>query len=397
VAVVCGLVLRNYADLRPQMISFVLLAGLLLALEQYHEGSYPAIRRGLPWAMPVLFVLWANLHGGVIVGLLLVGLWVLGEGIGRWWFHEDLMELVPLALSLLASCVAVCLNPSGYEVYTYPFWVLSYPRVIDYITEWYPVSARNPDMRAFEVLMLATLVLGLTSSERKSSRARDVLMLIATIHAALFAQRNTANFALVAAPVVAGGLGALWRQGSSTNWLRRASTWPAARAFGAVVLAAGLCVKAYQMAPPVSPDRWLAYGTAWDAFPHAAVQQMEQGAWPGRLYNDYVWGGYLLWKLYPKRKVFIDGRAEVYYASGAFDDEMVLHNAENGWQEVLDRRQIDVILTARNDTLANALNRSPDWQRVFMGPAEAVYLRTRKPASLPSALPDSPATIVPPP
>src|SRR5688572_32135439 len=65
-ALAAGFVTRNYADLRPQMVTFVLLSGLLLALDEYHAGRM----RRLPWALPLVFLLWANLHGGVVVGLI---------------------------------------------------------------------------------------------------------------------------------------------------------------------------------------------------------------------------------------------------------------------------------------------------------------------------------------
>ncbi|HEV3048797.1 MAG TPA: hypothetical protein VGX50_00730, partial [Longimicrobium sp.] len=123
-AVSAGFVMRNYADLRPQMVTFVLLAALLLLLDEYREGRTPGIRRALPWALPVVFTLWANLHGGVIVGLILISAWVAGEALARWLYGTALIPIRPLALGLAASALSVALNPNGFRIYSYPFQVL---------------------------------------------------------------------------------------------------------------------------------------------------------------------------------------------------------------------------------------------------------------------------------
>ena len=138
-------VMRNFTDIRPQMVTFVLLAALLLALDEYRVGRLAR----LPWMLPVLFALWANLHGGVVVGLLIVLIWAAGEAVGKWLFGQDSHGLVPLSVSLAAACVAVGLNPNGFHVYTYPLQVLGHPAVTDYIREWFspdftvPICARS--------------------------------------------------------------------------------------------------------------------------------------------------------------------------------------------------------------------------------------------------------------
>ena len=74
--------------------------------------------------------------------------------------------------------------------------------------------------------------------------------------------------------------------------------------------------------------------------------------------------------------VFVDGRAEVYYASGTFDDEIRIHNVSGGWRETLDRRGVQVVLTDRSGALARALQQTAGWTQVFTGRVEAVFTRT---------------------
>jgi hypothetical protein len=363
--------LCNYADVRPQMLTFILLSLMLLGLDGYREGRW----RRLPWLLPVLFAVWANLHGGVVVGLSLLGIWVAGEALGVWLFREPSRGLRSLFAGTCASALAVLLNPNGWHVYTYPFHVLGHPEVMDYIVEWYSPDLHSPLLRGFEALLLSTFgILALT--RRKERRTGEVLVILAMAHAALVTQRNTAPFALAAAPAAVVGLSAIWEEVRPSP-VRLFNSGPVngRRVLGltwgvALVVILGAI---YPRSVPV--EQWQTHLSGAGNFPTTAVRLMKEGRWPGNLYNDYVWGGYLIWELWPKRKVFIDGRAEVYYATGAFDSEMRIHYAARDFEQELDRWGVDVVLTRRNGNLANGMTRLPNWRKAFYGLIEEVYVR----------------------
>lgn len=369
-AVAMGMVLRNYADLRPQMLTFVLLAGLLLALDEYHQGRM----RRLPWVMPFVFLLWANLHGGVVVGLVLMILWVAGDALGLWLFGHRSEGLRALAIGLAASCLMVAVNPNGFHIYTYPFQVLGHPQVADYISEWWAPNFHSWEMRPFELLLLIAFG-AMSLSRRERLRVGEALVILAMAHAALMSQRNTVPFGMAAAPVAAAGLATLWREAGVQPLFRRVAEAAPLRVLSSLALAGGVGWFVWWAVPRVPASRWFEYAIRMQYFPRGAVAMMENGYWPGRLYNDYAWGGYLIWKLYGIRPVFIDGRAEVYYPTGAFEDEMTIHNTSDGWAQALDKWKVDVVLTQRGSGLAGALSRSPGWKLAFTGEAEVVYTR----------------------
>lgn len=366
-------VVRNYADLRPQMLTFVLLSLLLLGLDAYHDGRMPR----LPWLLPPLFVLWANLHGGVVVGMLLLTIWVTGELTERALRRVPLAPALPLALGMAASWAGIMLNPNGVHVYLYPFQVLGHPEVQDYITEWFAPNFHNWELRAFEIMLLLTLAAGALGREAPEHSGRlplrEVLMLAAMAHAALYSQRNTAPFGLAAAPVVAAGLASYWRS-VEPRWSIGLRALPNARGIAAALLSVVCVGVALLFVPPGPPSTWLSRGMGMSLFPQEAARRLEAGEWPGRMYNDYVWGGYLIWHA-RSRRVFIDGRAEVYYPDKVFDDEMKIHRTERGWDEALDRRGVEVVLTDKNGRLADALSRHPGWSHVFTGAVESVFVR----------------------
>lgn len=374
-ALLAAWVLRNYADLRPQMMSFVLLAGLLLALDRYQEERAP----WLPWALPALFALWANLHGGVIVGLILLALWLVGQAVGRFVFRERAPGLGALFLGLVVSALAVCANPNGYQVYAYPFQVLGHPEVMDYIAEWWSPNFHNQGLRGFEVALLGTPgLLALARQAPAERRMGDLLVLLALAHAALGSQRHTATFGLVAAPLFTVGLAGLWNEARGLHPTLAVAGKPAVRAAAACTLAVALIGLITAQVPRRPVAEWFDYAVRMQDFPRDAVQMLGDGMWPGNLYNDYIWGGYLIWELYPRRRVFIDGRAEVYYPTKAFDDEMRIHRVAPGWQEVLNRREVEVVLTSAHGDLARALEKEPNWKLAFTGSVEVVYTRVKE-------------------
>jgi hypothetical protein len=373
-ALLAAWVMRNFADLRPQMLSFVLLAGLMLALDQYHAGRL----RRLPWALPAVFALWANLHGGVLVGLIVLALWLTGQAVGRLLFKDSAVGLGPLAVGLAASCVAIGLNPNGFAVYLYPFQVLGHPEVMGYISEWWSPNFQRQSMRGFEVALLGTLgALALARRAPAERRLGDLLAALALAHAALTAQRNTVAFAIVAAPLAAAAAAGIWNELRASLPALAVARHPGARFAGAVSLVAALGALITAHVPSRPASKWVDDAVVMSAFPQDAVELLREGMWPGRIYNDYVWGGYLIWELHPRRPVFIDGRAEVYYPTKAFDDEMLIHRVAPGWKDALDRRRVDVVLTASKDDLARALAAAPEWKLAFTGGVEVVYVRKK--------------------
>lgn len=375
-ALLAAMVVRNYADLRPQMLTFVLLALLLLGLDAHRQGEMPR----LPWLLPPLFALWANLHGGVVVGVLLLTLWTAGELLERALHRLPLQPAGPLALGTLACWLAIALNPNGFQVYLYPFEVLGHPVVQDYITEWFAPDFHHSDLRPFEVLLLLLFsgaVLGREAPDHSGRMGMgEFLVLVAMTHAALVTQRNTAPFALAAAPVAAAGLASFWRS-VEPDWSRALRSLPSAPALTGALLCLALFGVGMLFLPSVPPSGWVDHGLAMSTFPRAAAPRLQAGEWPGALYNDYVWGGYLIWTA-PARPVFIDGRAEVYYPNKVFDDEMVIHRTERGWDAALDRRKVTVVLTQKDGSLADALSRHPGWSLAFTGPVESVFVRRKE-------------------
>ena len=94
----------------------------------------------------------------------------------------------------------------------------------------------------------------------------------------------------------------------------------------------------------------------------------------GRLLNSYNWGGYLIWRLYPERLVFIDGRVDLY-ASKVLDDFVRVYKVRENWSEVLDDYQVDTVLCERQATLSALLTESSSWDLVYSDDIAALFRR----------------------
>ncbi len=80
----------------------------------------------------------------------------------------------------------------------------------------------------------------------------------------------------------------------------------------------------------------------------------------GPIFNHYDWGGYLIWKLYPTTRVFIDGRADLY-GGQLLDQFAETYQLKGAWQQTLQRWNIDTVLVPPGSALATGLRSSPGW------------------------------------
>ena len=112
--------------IRPQMITLLLVTIFIGLLTRYaHDGQ----SKRLWWMIPIMF-LWVNLHGGYVVGLGLIGLYIISLVLDHKWHLVRRLSLI----LLLGMCV-VPLNPNGFRMFTYPFETLSLAATA-FIDEW---------------------------------------------------------------------------------------------------------------------------------------------------------------------------------------------------------------------------------------------------------------------
>jgi len=362
---------------RPQVVSLVLLSltGYLLFLYKWKE-------KDVLWALPPVFLLWGNSHGGYPLGLILISAMIGGEILNHVLVlgSETVLswrKITRLGIYAVLCGLAVLANPNGLRMWLLPFQTVDMRVLQQFIAEW-----ASPDFHILIEQSLLWLLLATIAAVGLAGRVMDGSDLVALLvftFMALLARRNFGPFALVVAPILCRyGAAALDGWQARAAWLDKARRERAKQREGHQVNKAlnlalvGLlgCVavlKVYAVSYPALVEMYLR-----QSFPEQAVQWMRDNQPAGRILNEYNWGGYLQWSLrgFP---IFIDGRTDL------FNDEIAGEwiatiQAEPGWQETLDRYQVELVMLQPGRPLVRQLRES-GWKLLYSDSQAVVYGR----------------------
>ncbi len=361
---------------RPQIFSFAL-AGITLALL---ERARAQDRLAGLWALPLIAALWVNLHGGFAVLFILLGAFFGGEllsilsrsVLGRASLkdaYESRRNLILRLGLILAVCVAaIGANPHGYVMLAYPFQTVSIDVLQQYIQEWQSPNFHQLEVQPFLWLLLAVLfAFGLS---RQRPAATELLLVGGFAYLALLAGRNIALFALAAVPPLARhAYSALLPVAERFGPSKPLST-PIAARLNLVLFALALLAAGIKSAAPLSPS--FNEAAIAEHLPVQAVAYLNDQQLEGPLFNDYSWGGYILWELYPAYKTFVDGRTDLF-EDEILEDYLEAWRAGPGWEQVFDKWEIQVAFLPLEAPLVRALE-SDGWIRTFSDTRAVVLL-----------------------
>jgi hypothetical protein len=332
----CAVVLLPRVQLRPHLLAWVLL-GLLLVLQ----------RRKSAVGTAAVLAVWANCHASFVLGVAMNVLANLGS-------HAESGRKRTL-LACLASVAAPLLNPYGPAIYGFGSIIKD---DVWFVSEWQPFQADAPYLWVF--VALAGFV-ALDAVRRRQHRWLDLARVALLAGLSATAMRHTAEAALFLCPIVAVRLGSL---------LEAAPRWANAAACGAAaVLAVGMTV---HLAVTRRPFR---FTVDQFALPVAATSFIVRHDLQGRMFNDYNFGGYLLWRAWPRHRVFVDGRLEVYGPRGVLRDYLVASSGSPGAEAVLDKYGVAFAVVRPDRALAHALADDRDWELVYFDYNAAVFVR----------------------
>ncbi len=353
---------------RPQMLTLLFAALTLFILDRARHDP-----RWL-WTIFPLMLLWANVHSGFFLGLAIIAAHLLGELIEQWLARRRLranalapLRLKSLALTLLGATLVSALNPNGAELLAYPLFTLTSRAMQTYIAEWH--SPNFHDVRFIPFALLWLLLMASLALAPRRPRMTELLLIIGLGYESLVSIRNIPLFAIVAAPLITHQWGcvlARWLTPSSRAMTRNlnALNW---------TLIAGIALAAFVRIGATLARDDAAY---LQEFPVSAANYLLDTTARGPILNSYNFGGYLIWRLYPKYQVFIDGRADVY--GDAFMDEYYLRawQGRGDWQAYLDRYNVQTVVVEPDGALAQLLRTQSRWQVIHEDSVAAIFQRT---------------------
>lgn len=364
----CAASARFFA--RPEIFTFVIFAAWVLVTAKIRQG-----RHNLFFVPALLIVPWVNMHGAWIAGLAFLGLICGGETLAFWCKLKQALPKRTILFLWLALGLAFLLtlaNPFGVFIWEVPFKLAVSPEVKAKILEWRAPGIKDwldPRHAGAWIFLLA-----LVMAPRKV-RIGDGLVVLVFGVMALTARRHLSLTMLLTAPIFARQLGLVWGRPVLQKRLRSKALPSLLRLAAATIICAMVVFVAlggFQL-----PRAGVGLNTRYS--PLGAARFLEKHELDGNLFNSYEIGNYLLFKRYPKNRVFIDGRVDMY-GSGVIDLYDRVRQAKEGWRKLLAHYDIEVAVfgTTRNtdEKLMAAMHRSLDWALVYWDDTSAVYVQS---------------------
>ncbi|MGD2176881.1 MAG: hypothetical protein PVG71_03565 [Anaerolineae bacterium] len=358
---------------RPQLFSFLLTAVVAYVLYLFKWRGVNRL-----WLLPPLFTLWVNLHAGYALGFMVLVAFVGGEMLNHLLApaipaRDPIINWQGIGLVVgiaLLSALFLVINPNSTRMWTYYLETVRIEALRGFIQEW-----RSPDfhplhMQPFIWLLLATMaVMGI--SDRRVD-GTDLALVGGFTYAGLLAGRNFGPFALVTAPVLSRHVAAL----AASPWQRRKGlnkhVAPTQAAINWSLLVVVVALAAVKIQQPLKP----AFNEALqgESLPTGAVEWIEEHQPAGSMFNHYNWGGYLIWRLWPDYRVFVDGRTDLY-GNDFLRQYLKVQTAQLGFDEVLEAYGVDWVLTPSGGTLSTQLTCEEGWTEAYRDEVATIRVR----------------------
>jgi hypothetical protein len=360
-------ILDSHFPERPQFISFVCSALLLsLIFSWLRERN----KKLLPLLIPLCLtmVIWANSHGGFLLGLILLAFVLLAETVK--FIHPRLSplsgrEYAPLSISIAAAILISFVNPN--HIYSFEMMLPSkeassfiYTSILEFssLYESFKSMGGYEPIIAFCTYMFALMMI-VTSKERTNITWIGLLILLG--YMGLSHVRHYPFF------LICVSLFAI--QYADSNVMGTAAKIALAAFFITVVTMS-------LSKTPENLNRALKYGWVPEAyFPVKCCDYINANGLDGSVYTSLDWGGYVIWRLSPQQKVYIDGRQLDPLRSWEY-----FYNMDN-WKKIFDKYDIRVVITPIVDEsfkptpLNQALEADAGWRLVNTGNNGAVFIR----------------------
>ena len=354
---------------RPHVFSLLLTVIWCHCLDRFQYSN----RRTLIY-LPFLMLLWVNLHGGFIIGLIVLAIYFGGNVFSAFADGpkslEHVLKAKGLAMAFIAALAACLINPYGAEILWFPFRVTSDRFIMDRVTEF--LSPNFHEVLPFKYMLLITI--GAFALSRTALNLIEVSLVLLLSYMALYSARHVSLFAIIVAPILLRSLVSILRdfpdrlfhayQRRVANLLAiekngRQYLWPSA----GIILITGL-----GMAGKIE------YGFSEKKFPVAAVEFIKKEPIAGNMFNNDEFGDYLIFTAWPDYRVFMDGRSDMYGEKYG-GDYLRVANAQRGWKDVFEKHKITWVLFDTESPLTAALQEQKDWRPIYSDKVATVFVK----------------------
>lgn len=375
---------------RPHVLSWLFAVIWFEVLDRSKES--PGGMKRLFW-LPFLMLFWVNLHGGFLLGLIMLSITLAGRLLEHLVASNDSDNLAKwlksVSIAAGLTLLATFINPYGYKLYVHIGGYLSNAFLMNHINEFLSPDFHNAPARCFAILLVVTVVtLGFS---REKPPITQMLFLLFAVWSGLYASRNlpvsSILLTLIVAPMlsrmlsefaddavialrVRTSLSALHRfsfRMSSLDSKLHGHVWPILL----ILIGIWICGQGGRIGTREIVN------AHFDArrFPVQAVSAIVRENIREPIFCPDLWGGYVIFALYSQVKVIADDRHDLY-GEDFFKDYLKVVRVESGWDYILSGWRANYILVQTDSALAAALEEKPGWAIIYKD-STATFLQRR--------------------
>jgi tetratricopeptide (TPR) repeat protein len=368
---------RARLEVRPDVVMLLFAALTIFLLE--------TARRGNPYALlwlPLLQLVWVNVHGSFLLGIGLMGMYGLVLGV-EYTLRKEWRCLGLIVGALALSCAACLVNPFGIRLVQHAIEQTGSSSPSGTIGEWQPtrellLTEPNWALQVFWWLfwLNPVVLVAVLAIKRRAFPWAHALVVAAMSVLALHANRFTALYAVVTAPILAHGLAVLRERYVG----KKRSDWGEATAGIVVaVTAAFLIFVVVTSRWAIAEDRPAKFGVGVDEsiVPTRALSVMMKLPAGLNVFNTFLGGGPLIWAGYPQWRPFCDGRANLYGREFVDQYRRAMYDPSE-WEKWMRERSVSVVFmeygTADDRALLQYLVNSRVWDLLYFDHAACIFV-----------------------
>jgi len=347
---------------RPHHFTYLLVAVFLSLLKRFRRHAWLHLL-----VLPLLGMLWANLHGAFFIGGIVLLVYASVETV-RSQRHAMRSRLLPLVLfgGVALFVVATFVNPYGVRLWNFIFESGGTAR--PYLSEWAPFSPIRHWNVHPDFIGLAIVVCCAYPFSRTRKDVAWTTLLYLSLVAAIVLRRNIPLFAIVAGFTAGRHLDSM--AGKVID--RLSGRLP--HGVWAVVLALFIPFSVYT-ATTFSKNHPHQIEIKPEDYPLRTVAFMKEYGLSGNVFVFFDWAEYCTWHLYPECRVFMDGRFRSAYSEQAVEDYLAGLYGGEGWERILTAYPTDMALVHYGNPIARLLGRRRDWQLIHSDGPAMLYVK----------------------
>jgi hypothetical protein len=329
-------------------------------------------------ALALIMIIWANSHGAFITGIVYIGIDIAVHFISSIYsksIEKDIHQLKKSILIFLIACSALLINPTGFQILGTVINFLQNKYLTSQTLEYQPPNLLAPSFIPFTIFLVICAYY--LFRFRKNIKLVDAIQIVIWSIFGIISARNIPLAIIVGLPILSAYYGRKNNINDAINDEKEASSrsrysYPRLAIGIALPLLISIAVLVLVLKGPGMIQRNEFLPTK---FPVKAVDYIMSHPIKGNMFNEFTWGGYLLYRLWPGEKVFIDGQTD-FYGEDLTREYADVYNGNYNFEAILIKYSINWVIVRQRSKLAFELEKSPElWKLDYRDELSVIYSR----------------------